>query len=320
MNGQEAVDRIERAAGRHPGFRRLHARGRVFAGTFEASGALTGRTTAAHLAGGRTNVLVRFSNGMPDPAADDRRPEIRGMAVRFVVDGRPAHDLVAASVRVFPSRGPEGFIELVELRRAAGGRLDALLALPRLGRFLARHPESVGALRDALSQRTPASFATTRYDGLHAFLLVGAEGARTPFRYRLAPELGEATLSKEEARGRDRHFLVPELHARLADGPVRFRLELQLAEPSDRTDDPSKRWPEDREVIVAGVVTITGEAPEADALEREVFDPTRVPDGVELSDDPVLRLRPEAYAVSAERRLAERDQAPARGSSTTVPP
>ena len=202
----------------------------------------------------------------------------------------------------------------------AGGRLDALLALPRLGRFLARHPESVGALRDALSQRTPASFATTRYDALHAFLLVGPDGARTAFRLRLVPELGEATLSKEEARGRDRQFLLPELEARLADGPVRFRLELQLAGPGDRTDDPSKRWPDDREVVVAGVVSVTGRAANADALEREVFDPTRVPDGVELSDDPVLRFRPEAYSVSAERRLAELDQASARGSSTTVPP
>ena len=30
-----------------------------------------------------------------------------------------------------------------------------------------------------------------------------------------------------------------------------------------------------------------------------------LPDGVELSDDPVLRFRPEAYSVSAERRMAE---------------
>jgi len=51
-----------------------------------------------------------------------------------------------------------------------------------------------------------------------------------------------------------------------------------------------------------------------------VFDPTRVPEGVELSDDPVLRFRPEAYSASAERRLAELDQASARGSSTTDPP
>jgi catalase len=33
-----------------------------------------------------------------------------------------------------------------------------------------------------------------------------------------------------------------------------------------------------------------------------VFDPTRVTDGIELSDDPILRFRPRAYSVSVARR------------------
>ena len=33
-----------------------------------------------------------------------------------------------------------------------------------------------------------------------------------------------------------------------------------------------------------------------------VFDPTRVVDGIELSDDPILRFRPSAYSVSVDRR------------------
>src|SRR5439155_5522959 len=33
-----------------------------------------------------------------------------------------------------------------------------------------------------------------------------------------------------------------------------------------------------------------------------VFDPTRVTPGIELSDDPILRFRAEAYRVSSERR------------------
>jgi catalase len=34
-----------------------------------------------------------------------------------------------------------------------------------------------------------------------------------------------------------------------------------------------------------------------------VFDPTRVTDGIELSDDPVLRFRHEAYTESVARRM-----------------
>jgi catalase len=33
-----------------------------------------------------------------------------------------------------------------------------------------------------------------------------------------------------------------------------------------------------------------------------VFDPSRVTDGIELSDDPILNFRPRAYSVSIERR------------------
>ena len=34
-----------------------------------------------------------------------------------------------------------------------------------------------------------------------------------------------------------------------------------------------------------------------------VFDPTRVVDGIELSDDPILRYRPGAYSESVSRRM-----------------
>ena len=35
-----------------------------------------------------------------------------------------------------------------------------------------------------------------------------------------------------------------------------------------------------------------------------VFDPTRVVDGIELSDDPILRYRPAAYTESVARRTS----------------
>ena len=35
----------------------------------------------------------------------------------------------------------------------------------------------------------------------------------------------------------------------------------------------------------------------------EVFDPTRIVDGIELSNDPILHARARAYSVSAYRRL-----------------
>ena len=79
-------------------------------------------------------------------------------------------------------------------------------------------------------------------------------------------------------------------------------LVFQVGEAGDPTVDPTKVWPDDRRRVVAGRVEVTGTAPSANALEREVFDPRRVPDGIELSDDPVLRFRGDVYRLSAERR------------------
>jgi catalase len=59
-------------------------------------------------------------------------------------------------------------------------------------------------------------------------------------------------------------------------------------------------WPDERRIVDAGRLTIdacTGH--ECDGL---IFDPTRVVDGVECSDDPILLVRSEAYGVSYGRR------------------
>jgi len=68
-------------------------------------------------------------------------------------------------------------------------------------------------------------------------------------------------------------------------------------------NDPTVAWPEEREKVEVGRLELSG--PD---LERErgddilVFDPTRMTDGIELSDDQILRFRPRAYAASVTRR------------------
>ena len=311
LTASQALDRIEAATGGpRPGYRRLHARGAVFSGTFTPSGALASMTTAAHLVDGRSDVLVRFSNGDPRPDASDIEPGVRGMAVRFPADGEPSHDLVAATFRVFASRRPEGFVELVELLGVLDPRRSRMRRLLRLpgtivgwARFMLRHPESRASLRDFAQRRVPASYATTRFDGLHAYVLVAPDGTRTAFRYRWLPDAGEVDLPKSPPAGLEPQFLIGELQTRLQSGPVRFSLVFQLAGPQDRTADPSVAWPEDRPTVVAGQLEVTAIHPDSTELDRQlVFDPTRVPGGLELSDDPVLRLRGPVYRLAGERR------------------
>ena len=55
--------------------------------------------------------------------------------------------------------------------------------------------------------------------------------------------------------------------------------------------------------VELGVITLTSVATDSAAEERKLaFDPTRLTDGIELSDDPLPKLRSLVYAISAAPR------------------
>ena len=145
---------------------------------------------------------------------------------------------------------------------------------------------------------------------MNAFLLVDADGQRQAFRYRLLPELGEKPLDEEQARTLPRDFLTAELDQRLTEGPVVFTLKFQFAGPGDSTTDPTIAWPEQRTLSTAGQIVVTSRSADEEHWQQQVFDPTHVAAGVELSDDPILAFRSRAYAVSAQRRQRQTEAAP----------
>ena len=162
MSPTDAINAIEKATGRHAGYRRLHARGAVYAGTFTASGQVSHLTTARYLKDATTPILVRFSNGAGDPNDEDTKPGVRGMAVRFLVDGHADTDLVAASTPAFPSHNAEGFIELVGLLSDANsGKYSPQQVNEKLGEYMHRYPESATLFQRLDGSRAPASAATT---------------------------------------------------------------------------------------------------------------------------------------------------------------
>ena len=145
-----------------------------------------------------------------------------------------------------------------------------------------------------------ASFAARRYFPFHAYKWVDADGGERFIRYFWLPTVDEADLSKDEAKRRGRDYLFDELAERLERAPVRMELEVQIAGEGDDPDDPSDEWPAERERAVVGTLEVT--AIDAGADDGIVFDPMRVVDGIEGSNDPVLRYRPAVYTLSHERR------------------
>jgi catalase len=91
----------------------------------------------------------------------------------------------------------------------------------------------------------------------------------------------------------------------LKSASVRFRLVVQLAAGGDPITDASQTWPDARPLVELGTVEVRRIAENSDALQRAmIFDPMRLVDGIEPSDDPILQARPGAYSVSDRRRTA----------------
>jgi catalase len=298
LSAQEAVETANRTFGRHAGFRALHAKGTLLRGTFTATPEAVALSRAAHLQGDPVPVTVRVSNGAGNPNLPDYLPDVRGFAVKFDLPGGSQTDIVAQTAPRFPVATPDGFVELL---RAIEPRPAMAWRIPR---FLARYPGAGPILaKSGAAVAPPPSYASCRYYPLHAYRFIDAGGAAQYVRYTFVPEREEPRLKPWQARSRGRDYLRTELAERVARGPVRFTLELTLAGPGDPVDDPSARWPAERRRVNAGVLELTRLDHESEAEGRVlVFDPVRVTDGIELSDDPVLRFRPEAYSLSVERR------------------
>jgi catalase len=300
---EELVAAFDALFGPHAGVRAAHAKGVCCDATFTATPDARALTRAPHMQGESVPAAVRFSNGSGDPGAHDSGREPRGMSVKFhLADGR-ATDIVSINHPVFIVRTPEEFLEFLHLRTPdpSTGQVD----FESLGAFVEARPESARAAEILLTAPPLASFLRTPYFAVHAYRFVAFDDTMRFGRYRWEPALEPATLTADQAQALPSSYLRDDLLARLAEGPATFDLHIQTATEADQSD-PTTGWPDDREKVLAGRLEITGPVADQDACERFIFDPMRLVDGIEASDDPVLRIRPRAYAYSGARRASSR--------------
>ena len=291
---------VQLAGGIHTGYRFTHAKGIVCTGTFTPAPAAASISTAAHLHGGPVEVTVRFSDGTGNPQIPDPDPNAapRGMAIRFGLPGKAFTDIVANSHNGFFVGTGEDFLTF--LKAIAATTPQSPHPSP-IEAFLGSHPRALKVAVD--SKPLPVSFATLDFYGNNAFLFVDKAGTKRAGRYQIIPVAAVAHLDSAAAAKAEPNYLFEDLPKRLAKGPVRYRLYVQLANPGDPTNDGSIVWPRDRKRVELGTVSVTKVAPNNEELQRSLtFNPIYLTPGIELSDDPLVPLRSAVYALSVAHR------------------
>ncbi len=287
------------SGGPHAGFRANHAKGVLATGTFKPSAEAQSISKAPHFKES-VPVTVRFSTGTGVPVIPDANPNSRpyGMAIRFTLPTGGFTDFVGISYDGFPVSTPEDFLGLLNAVATIGKSTESPAPIEK---FLGSHPAALAFVQ--APKPAPVSFGSQTYFGVNAFEFTNASGASRFGRYRIIPVGGNEFISEEEAAKRSPNYLMDELPARLAQGEVKFKIVLQLAEKGDVTNDGSVVWPKERAVVELGTLTLS--QPVADGKQAEkalAFNPLILPDGIAPSADPVLLARPLVYAISVGRR------------------
>jgi catalase len=284
--------------GVHTGFRFAHAKGLVLTGTFTPAPTATSISRAAHFRAA-VPVTVRLSDGTGVPQIPDNNPNAapRGMAIRFALP-KGSTDIVSNSHNGFFVGTGEDFLAFL---KAIAATTPTSAHPSPIEQFLGGHPRALKVITD--SRPLPVSFANLAFYGNNSFVFIDSAGTKRTGRYQILPVAGLASLDSAAASKVSPNYLFEDLPRRVAKGPIKYRLMVQLANPGDLTNDGSMVWPDDRKLVEMGTMSLTAVAPNNDELQRTLtYNPIYLTDGIQLSDDPFPILRSAVYALSVQHR------------------
>ena len=303
---KDVVQAFDDLHGVFPGHRPAHAKGRILAGNFAPTPEAAKLSVAPHFQA-VTPVFLRWSNFAGVPMAADNDPNQsspRGCAVRFQLGEHKHTDIVAHSTDGFPVRTAPEFLEFLRALAASGPDVPSPKPIEQ---FLGSHPKALAFV--TTPKPIPTSFARESYFSVSAFQFIDATGVKRFVRYRILPDGGNEYLSAEQAAARGPNFLMEELDTRLASGPIKMQLWVQMAADGDLVDDATVQWPAERGQVLLGVISLTQAVPADDAEGRRIiFDPIPRVAGIEPSADPLLEPRADVYVMTGKRRREQDKQ------------
>jgi catalase len=303
VTADQVVSAIEGTFGVTPGERRNHTKGTCAAGEFVGNPEAAKYSGSALFSGKPVPVVARFSLAGGNPKAPDTAKSARGMALEFRLPDGGLQHMTMLNTPMFGAAHPETFLDLMIAMKPdrATGKPDP----EKMKAFKASHPDNLAQADFLAVNNPPTSYATSSYFGIHTFKFIDRDGKATLVRWRFVPQDGEKRLTDDELKSAPANFLEAALIERTKQGPVRWDMIVTVGVRGDAEDNPTVAWPEDRQQLKVGTLTVASASPQQKGADCEPinFDPLVMADGIAPTDDPVLRFRSPAYAVSFAKRM-----------------
>jgi catalase len=251
-------------------------------------------------------VIGRFSLSGGKPYASDDPTTVRGLGLQFSLPDGEEWRTAMINLPVFPFKNAQAFYD-----NLIASQPDPKTHHPdpqKVAAFFASHPESARAIGIVKSHAVSSGFDNSTFNGLNAFRFIDAGGTSTFVRWTLAPmqpfEAASATGATQ-----DKNYLFDGLIAHILQHPLQWHLILTVGQPGDSTNDATIPWPEGREQVDVGTLTLDSVESEETSPARDInFDPLILPPGMAPSDDPLLSARSAVYSQSFTRRAGEKKE------------
>jgi catalase len=301
------VNGFEQVNGKYSGFRRNHAKGLPVSGYFDSNGNGTRLSKAIVFQGGRVPVIGRFSLGGGDPYQTDEPTTVRGLGLQFSLSDGEQWRTAMVNLPVFPFKDAQAFYD-----NMIASKPDPTTHKPdpaKIAAFFASNPESARAIGIIKSQPPSSGFDNSTFHSLNAFRFTDAGGTVTSVRWMLVPVQPFQPVSAAGAAAGDKNFLFDALIASIHQHPLQWHLIIIVGQSGDPTDDATVPWPEGREQVDVGTLTLDSVESEETSPARDInFDPLVLPEGIKPSDDPLLSARSAVYSQSFTRRAGEKKE------------
>ncbi|MEJ0004338.1 MAG: catalase [Pararobbsia sp.] len=291
----------------------VHARGTGAYGEFVSAGDFSALTKAKLLSapGKKTPAFARFSTVMGGNGSPETVRDPRGFAIKLYTE-EGNWDMVGNHMPVFFIRDAIKFPDFVHSFKPSP--VTNVQEPERMFDFLSNAPESTHMVTRLYSREgIPASYRSVDSFTVNAFKFVNAKGDVHYVKFHWKARLPYRGYSSEEAakvKGTDTENLTNDLYGALKTGDhPKWDLMAQIVEPRElaRFDfdplDATKIWPGIPETRLGTLTLNQIPGNFFEHTEQSAHSPSRMPPGVEASEDRMLQGRLFAYPDTQIHRL-----------------